>query len=672
MAELKTLGRKPTMGEVIQYYSRTDVLSFIYEAAKKKKVTFVCEFTSHAGPEDKRHLLLQPHSLQHLKETILTSIQKKAPSRDENYRPQFYPFFNQERNRGFGSDYSLETDVGDWYECFQWLQPVIALFDSFGVYYRLKFSGHRSLHLTIPSETFPECSHGKLAEEQISHIDALHQAVSNSIGGKEIEHPPCLRLAYGLNELTGLVSLPIIKGELSHFRPWHASIYLTKIEPKWSEIPFDAKEKLACFLEAAMKDENLGVSSVSFCETGLTFQKERSKRFSFEPIENPQKHLNSDNPLLREAGMWQLMVDDKDVPFPLLEKGLQDSHSNVRWFASEIVKKMLCQVRLRQTGLTSENLSLIAQLIKDSDQYVRVNAKEAAINVRIPTLLELFMASKDEQMRENTAVLLRELCSCDLLSIYSKLQTQKRLPTGNLNTDKATLYLELLAAESRENLPLSRQFTDEIIKFGEDAVPALVASLVDWRSGLRDANLPAELLKEMNADVTSDLIAMIKSTSCTVRERAVKALTICGDEAAINVFAGILQNKYGYCSSSVTVAAIEGLSKIGTTEAIAYVVEALGDFHTVRGQAVNALKGMDNEQITDVLLNELDNPNWNVKMAILDILEDRNHSKVINALKRFLADPSTIVRSKVFAILKRAKQKSYDLLTDVNNQPLSF
>ena len=56
MAKFKTLGRKPTIGEVIQYYSRKDVLSFIYEAAKKKKVTFVCEFTKHASGEDRRHI----------------------------------------------------------------------------------------------------------------------------------------------------------------------------------------------------------------------------------------------------------------------------------------------------------------------------------------------------------------------------------------------------------------------------------------------------------------------------------------------------------------------------------------------------------------------------------------------------------------------------------------
>jgi len=34
MTELKTYGRWPTVGEVMEYYSREDILSFLYEVSK--------------------------------------------------------------------------------------------------------------------------------------------------------------------------------------------------------------------------------------------------------------------------------------------------------------------------------------------------------------------------------------------------------------------------------------------------------------------------------------------------------------------------------------------------------------------------------------------------------------------------------------------------------------
>ena len=128
--------------------------------------------------------------------------------------------------------------------------------EDFDVCYRIKYSGVRSLHLMIPFEAFPEEFEGKSIVPQHDRIFAKVKAYfGKHCGMKRIDSPKFLRLAYSLNEDNGLVSLPLVSGELRAFRPWQTHIHNVTVDKMWhSDVPTLAVQNTQRFLRAVFND----------------------------------------------------------------------------------------------------------------------------------------------------------------------------------------------------------------------------------------------------------------------------------------------------------------------------------------------------------------------------------------------------------------------------------
>jgi hypothetical protein len=248
----------PTLRDIIAYYQRDDVLSILYHQ------------TVHWDTEMYFlgiHAVLYPTTVAELRRTFLGRISQQISSLWTDKRPPEYPTLQVKADRGqlipARYDWITEDDPESWQEAFERMKPVLDVLDTFGVYYQIQFSGHRSLHLRIPAEAFPKYFQEiPVADFQIAHRDEtghtwlynpIHSAINRYLPPSG-HSPSSLRAAYAIHPMTGLVSLPLRRDELESFRPWMASIYTVRIDRSWFSVPEDAPSRTADFLTEALKN----------------------------------------------------------------------------------------------------------------------------------------------------------------------------------------------------------------------------------------------------------------------------------------------------------------------------------------------------------------------------------------------------------------------------------
>jgi len=239
----------PTLKETIAYYSREDISSYIFEATQRWHVVLVI-------PKKKRWEIswpantVTPQYRGELIHILRQRIAKAIPQHHPDMSPPFYPSFHVAvrtthligRSRGrvpYG--YVVESDAGGWSKSFKAVGYAMEALEQKRVFYRYKFSGHRSLHVIVPIDAFPRRIGGtpilnlwRSAMNQVNHV-ALRKKTPNT-------HmlPDIVRLPYSLNEDTGRVSLPLSKGMLDEFRPYMADIERVTINHEWEQIPEEA------------------------------------------------------------------------------------------------------------------------------------------------------------------------------------------------------------------------------------------------------------------------------------------------------------------------------------------------------------------------------------------------------------------------------------------------
>lgn len=256
MEKILTHGRWPTVEEVLEYYSRPEILAYLLDTARTRRVAFVFEKTLHWEP-DWRGKLVRASNEDELRRYIEERVLARIGNRSRKERMAFYPSFHMHLFRTdppwsedvldqICRDYVYEADLPSWRECFEDVLPMLKLLDEFEIQYKLKFSGSRSLHLMIPGENF-------MGDEKPSwnRIDRRMKRMLKACGSKS--HPAHLsRVPYSLNEDTGLVSIPIRREDLHAFRPWQASMHAVKeIDRYWLE-PTRIR-KASALLQAAQR-----------------------------------------------------------------------------------------------------------------------------------------------------------------------------------------------------------------------------------------------------------------------------------------------------------------------------------------------------------------------------------------------------------------------------------
>ena len=374
MTRTQTFGRMPTLGEMKEYYARDDVLSFLYDECRMRNVDIA--FRRKRWP-------ITPASKNHLQEIIQEAIESKVerayknspgPIDDVRLAKFDYLSFHSRTSitsgeKLIGFDMIFEADMQGWRRSFEDLYGVIQLLDDFGVCYRMKYSGVRSLHFMIPFEAFPRQFNGEPVLRQRSEIQDRVQKYFRRYCGMERAHGgSVMRLAYSLNEDNGLVSLPISSHELSSFRPWKANIQSVTIDKPWhGDVPSDASRKMLRFLREIHKDD----AKFTNITPGLEIAPKESYSHAAESdegsIERWAEQLRSGEEAARVEAAWNLMSMPEPTPVSVLEQGLADESPDVRWYMTESLQKRL----------DDHTISLAGRMLLDDDQFVRISAIDA-------------------------------------------------------------------------------------------------------------------------------------------------------------------------------------------------------------------------------------------------------------------------------------------------------
>jgi len=253
------------------YYSRSDVQLAMYNYAKGRKISVLKNFrpmfsgSTLRNPED-----ILPIMMFYSREWSLWPSMHGTVSR-----------YDEDGNSL--CDLVVEVDCKkSRVRCFNLTRPLIRLFRDLELEFRIKFSGNASPHVIIPGEVFPEkwrrggnCRHlyAKLLDffkEQIKEPRLLDGSFRNS------SH--FLRLAYSLNENTGLASIPIEIDSYDRFSWESAYPESVVVLEDWWNIPDDAQERTESLIEfvfgekrtfAAAVDNNIIQQELTHCRPDL-------------------------------------------------------------------------------------------------------------------------------------------------------------------------------------------------------------------------------------------------------------------------------------------------------------------------------------------------------------------------------------------------------------------
>ena len=150
MSRIRTMGRFPTVGEMFEYYSRDDISAVMYYQAKRWRILM-----NFAG-----NYILEPTSERDTRDKILDQLRTLTSGLREDEHLPDYPTMHMLSDRGEGAevryDLMTEDDPTSWKQAFDQMMKVVDALESYGAFYQIKFSGHRSLHLMIPAESFPK------------------------------------------------------------------------------------------------------------------------------------------------------------------------------------------------------------------------------------------------------------------------------------------------------------------------------------------------------------------------------------------------------------------------------------------------------------------------------------------------------------------------------------
>jgi len=156
---LRTRGRMPRVSEMLEYYRRPDVLSFIYNCTLSRPVAIV--FSEVMNNSIYTTSMVRPKDPQELLGIIENEVRsRKYPP---YAKPVNYISFHQvlwpniSPDDPFSEDIVFEADLEDGYRAsLRSLEKAMETLEGFGIPYMVKFSGSRSSKVIIPKEAFPE------------------------------------------------------------------------------------------------------------------------------------------------------------------------------------------------------------------------------------------------------------------------------------------------------------------------------------------------------------------------------------------------------------------------------------------------------------------------------------------------------------------------------------
>lgn len=226
------LPKKPSYEDVIAYYMREDVSEFFWRLAQSRQL----KFFHHCETDPQARTRARPQAIAvHCPATVAELCERveTVAGQSPDYPYAFFPFWGIQSSQVnvpgrteqvLGWDMRFEFDF-DLKNSFAVLLPVAAVMHAFEVPIILKYSGHRSLHLIIPAESFPLSMKRETKRETwmaaakaIGHLCyRLAPYITTTQVGLSKEMT--LTAPYSFHRYYGLLSLPLTLQQALEFDP---------------------------------------------------------------------------------------------------------------------------------------------------------------------------------------------------------------------------------------------------------------------------------------------------------------------------------------------------------------------------------------------------------------------------------------------------------------------
>jgi HEAT repeat protein len=603
-----TLGRKPTLGEVLDYYTRSDFLQFLLTTCRVRPVVMIISRTRHWAPRWEEDIV-QADEEETLREYVVRRIRTDLPELGNEDCPDFYPSFHQligkwpeshkieipgkkKPPRVREMDCVFEADLSTWQESFGDVLPVLELMDECGVRYEHKFSGHRSLHVTLPGAAIPPEYGGKGANKILQRMRAWYGAQAHYLG--QIN-----RMAYSLNEDSGLVCLPIRRGALDTFRPWQAILHLVEIDDAWQEaVGEEDRRNAETFLEVLFTVVSNGRKPNRTTVTAW-------RRDEIMP--RHQYRLSGLKPGARKTA-WRLLTCAQAMTEEMLQTGMACPDVEAQWLTVEAFL-------LHGRGLSKASC---LQLMSQEEEYVRA----AAMDVMLRFEDDLYACALDLLADLGSYPYVTLALSCLMARsrslqkrILDALSARMGYPRGALPTMACALGAMTGSWDSAFRLlePM-RAMTD--LDEGERAqlrVVELMSGLGGWDREMgwrpKEEARKQRALAALGPGAVDLLLLAAVSPNEPFRNGVVAALALVGDARAATVLISYL----GYGSSHMRSKAISGLVHIGEAAVDALLVAAASDQPLVRRNALFCLGCIGSPRARPALLEALDDTDPKVR-----------------------------------------------------------
>jgi len=617
----KTLGRRPTMGEVLDYYTRPDFLAFMLRLLQMYRVVTVISKQMHWEPDWARDEV-RAEGLDDLERVIVDKIRAALPEMSPDEIPAYYPSFHMsvDRRGSLGiQDCVFETDLPTWRDSFRDVGAIAALLDENGVRYRQKFSGHRSLHMVIPGEIIPSEYRGKAAHKLVRQLLSWSASQAHRL-------PKITRMPYSLNEDTGLVCLPIHRGSRSFFRPWHACMHLVEVQDDWFE-PGDVRdsERLVDLLEV--------LDSHTPCRPGGSlFDRERVRSFYLPRLqgltgakpERAYRLLSGLDPVSERCLFDEQVMGEAESAWLTVEAYLMhgdvlstEAFDTLLVQGEEYAKSAAVDVIMR---FEDQVLGYVLDALGDLGSYSAKSSRAAYLltqsdSLRERAIDEIAARSGDGHEARIAAACLSGAMTWDWDGALRLLEPLRKgeLSAGERIRLEAIDQMRYMggwnkkegAVRAAELAKLGTEITDLLLICAGSPFPRFRRDVVSTLTHLSDPQAVDLLIQALSDGYTK------------VRQNAVKALVRIGDPAVDALVQAT-------ASDVVLIRrnAVRCLGVIGAERGKAAILEALNDGEEpVRRQALRALKGVVTAQDADLLRSFLQEASWQNACEIAEAIE---------------------------------------------------
>ena len=628
-----TLGRHPTLGEVIDYYTQDSFLRLLLDVTRRRRVVMVLSRKKHWEPDWARYEVRATTEVE-LHRSILGKVREMWPGLALNERPAYYPAFHQSvwksdpdgntgivteggADRAAHMDCVFEADLPTWRDAFQDVSTIIARFEHYGVPYLHRFSGHRSLHTIIPGDIMPRGYRGKSASKLARLLLRWSSSQAHFL-------PLITRMPYSLNEDSGLVCLPIARGKLRGFRPWQANLHLVNVPDEARDIwgtPADREALAALIEELTAIDENPSPP------TKVTLTIEHPEN-TLTPYRTRMAKIDADDAI---GVAWRHLRGAEPLPEPMLIAGMTAEEADARWLTAEAF--LFHGRRVTDAGFQA--------LITQDEEYVRVSATDVLLRFAGTIIPYAVAAVRDLDTYTPGGAMaaylltqsdpLREAVFNALLADHANAHDVRitvACLTGALAGDWGRAMGLVTPLREGAGLPQADQaHLDRKL----EALDTM-STLGGWDK--REEAKKAHALAELGSDITDLLLTAATSPERRFRRGIVGALAELADPRAADHLIRALVDDY----TDVRRKAIAGLIRIGAP-AIAPLIEAAGSDQTrIRRHAVQCLGRIGAPETKPTIIEALHDGEEVVRRQAIRALKELATVDDLDTLRQFLVE----------------------------------